>query len=656
MKKIVPYIVTIAIILVSPIVHAHQVCQIASLPRLFSSKENDDKKDMAAAYINYTTVSLARIEKLNNRIVFQQEYDYLKNNLSDEAYKGFEEVASTHNILLDNLNVLIINDKERELVQKWASEELSDAILSSADAALSQPWISTNIYSTIVTAAKTAAHAAIDYKLTKNKINRQLEKDLWAIEKGDLNTINKYLSDVKDMKSTLVEKKDLNDDMILGQKDAEKLVDATIIDNASLRLRTLLELPKNVSKQESVNNYAPYWYYLGDAYFRAAESLPKNSKDYQAYRNKGLENYEHYIAMMKHTPIFRTDPYMGQIYLDLLDYKNLSKNEKLNLIADARRILNDNGPAILLLAMKSYELGEDYNATVMLQNALTSDKIGCKDEMVLALSSYFPRYSSNKQLVSDVIKSIEKVQGLSLLPTLSFMSAYYKTTRSRDILQQIKDISVTADLSSWYNPMTYIRGRSADIRVNYSYGLNMKPETMTAYVIISSTKAMEDILSGTFTVPYAVTASEIKKIPYLKKDIEDNSSVSVNFLFKRISDKDYLFNDEIDLSDAQYSGLPEVLKNNLKDDDKKKLIKWWNNQKSGSSSPKAVAVTRQGVQTKNPSDMLKNICEVNFGKGSAIIIQADGSAECFLKYDLDEDTEKCMLSDLYFYGTHVRLK
>ena len=222
----------------------------------------DPQSILAINHLNHSISSLSNIIQYKNRSVLMEEYYSIVNNLTIEQLVGYPEVAQYRKKMLSQLQELIINDTEKQRVQKLTEKKMNRAIYESMSNALSQPWITTNPLSTAVTLVKTTAQSAIDYNIKTEQIKEEEDNQLWEIEKSDLRTLTDLRVEALDISVKLFERFILKENMRITENEADRLCQALQAQDVSERLRMLKELEGTLSM------HAPYWYHLGDTYMK----------------------------------------------------------------------------------------------------------------------------------------------------------------------------------------------------------------------------------------------------------------------------------------------------------------------------------------------------------------------------------------------------
>lgn len=516
--------------------------------------------ELAIAHLNHCIESLSKVITYKNRVVLMEEYYSIINNLTVEQLVGFSEIGEYRKLMLEKLNELIINETERDRVQRLTERKMKRVMMESVSNAIDQPWIAVNSFSTIITAAKTVAQAAIDYNIKTEEIEEMADQQMWEITKQDMRYLTQLRVQAIDISLKLFEKHNLKESMRITESDMEYLSQILQEKDNEKKLRML------ETKKESLQILPSYWYYLGDA-------LIKNNKI-----SKGLEAYAVYQQKYKATPLFRKDKISGLIALDILEYKKeLSIQQKIELISVVEKNLPDNGGAMIACALYAFEnINDPIKGVNLLIKCIDNNTITAKDEAITLLSIYIDKYKNNQRLLQVVQNSIANASSLEVNTYISFILNTANKVDMNQLWKGLDNIEVKANFSNdWFGD-----GYSMKDKFTITIPSRFRMDANWLGVLLE-TKDNENIkiASPDFFFTNTINKKDIlSKVDALKKNEEE-----LEYFFQKYPDDRLMFRSEIDLSNCEEGvGIPSSI--SISYEEAKYLKENWSNQKKNNSA------------------------------------------------------------------------
>ena len=271
--------------------------------------ESEEKYDpiQTALALNYAQMSICRIVTYNDRVVLDQEYDNIINNINLKKIKD-EEIMNLLQSLMDSLteSKLVAGDKEwlvkdyEKKVEKAVYDSFSNGAGLAAGAATAA------LTGNFAGAANNLTQVGMQYfnyqKMLEDQKD-QLEKSKWELEKETIEFLNYQRKKMLRTSWELIQRYDLPDEWRLTEKQINDYIEILKDDQIDRKLRKLKRI------ESEFQAYPPYWYYYG-------KTAQENSKPEMA-----LKFYNKYEEVRK--GIFRSDPFFSSACMNriaLLDY------------------------------------------------------------------------------------------------------------------------------------------------------------------------------------------------------------------------------------------------------------------------------------------------------------------------------------------------
>ena len=260
----------------------------------------DKNKELAIAHLNHTVTLIAKIKAFNDLSLLQDEFDEVINNLSIEGIVNFDEVSGLRQNMILELQKFIINETEKQRLDEKNERKQGRLLKEAAANALSGTYVTLNPYSLIANVGLASLRAGLDMSIKKDLLEEDLDDKKWNLTKSNLTGLSYLRSDYLDVSQKLFKQYGLKDNENLTERRSIMLADFFKTSNMELRLKKLL-YDKTVFE-----HYAPYWYFLGDAYQETGDIT------------NAVKSYEMYLKLYKLAPIYRIDKKSGVVQLRLL--------------------------------------------------------------------------------------------------------------------------------------------------------------------------------------------------------------------------------------------------------------------------------------------------------------------------------------------------
>ena len=302
------------------------------------AEDYDPQNTMLA--LNMAVVSVQRILAAKDRVILDQEYQNIINNLSLGNIRSDPEIMSLYEKLLDITSRKKLRSEETEYLRnaynaqekKSLSSALSDFGKSSA-AMIREDGSISAFFGSFSSLVSVSAASYFKYKSGGNNLQGSLEDNLYRLRNEDLADFNDMQKELLTSSWNLMNKYNLPDEYRLVQSSVEdfcKAVEQT--GNPSQKLRMLR------SMESDFRVYPPYWYYRA----KTAQECRDN--------DEAAKCYDKFEEVWR--PVLRRDPYM----LETAKYR-ISQ-----IVQDDTPNYEENKPVILALCqvMRENTMRDDW--------------------------------------------------------------------------------------------------------------------------------------------------------------------------------------------------------------------------------------------------------------------------------------------------------
>ncbi len=330
------------------------------------------KKSVSAAIImNYLHSSMYAITKYNDRVVLDQQYEDIINNINIRKIED-EEVVSLITHLMDTLSQFSLSDRERKFLRDEYEKNIENALIESfyrvsrnkKSANNSKNLVIDKILSMAtgggisiaVSSAINYGNVYFDYRHRRNEYKRKLDKTIWSLDRRAVEGINEIRKDFFVSYWKIMNKYDIPDGWRITEKQLGVLYEATSEINAEKRYRKLKRMKKHFDM------FPLYWVFMA--------SSAKDVGNVEDLRDAILHYEELDIGLL------RSNVYTGM----MLEFKTTLydvKNEKKELRRILNRIMTINGDdhnRKMFVALKYAQIGDVRKAVSIINENIDDGK------------------------------------------------------------------------------------------------------------------------------------------------------------------------------------------------------------------------------------------------------------------------------------------
>lgn len=380
----------------------------------------DSKARNAAMTLNYLHGSLNKIVLYNDKVVLEEEYNNIINNLNLTVIDD-EELVEVITYLMDTLTQFRLSEMDRAQFRKEYEEKLEAALTDSLSGLANIRG--SNPVELGINAVLNIGSAYFNYKKAQEGFKRGLEKSNYSLDKKaitDLNTIRKefILTYWEIMK-----RYNMPDNWRVSEKQFSRLINILKDTDGEKKYRQLLRM------KDELSVLPMYWYELS----LVARSL-----------NKKVDELK-YIAKFEKldNKLFRENTMYSLLLANKVSYLNVKTDKKLirNLLEKIYKVDSLNPNRKLYSAMKYIQIGDYEKADFLLTQNIDDHFIPSVSGR-LKVDLYL---KTNDKKFEKTITELLKKQNLSSGEYLYYLAKRPTKLLIKEINKEIKKIKI--DLS-----------------------------------------------------------------------------------------------------------------------------------------------------------------------------------------------------------------
>ena len=247
-----------------------------------NAEENYDPQNTMLA-LNMAIVSVHRILTTGDRIVLEQEYQNIINNLSLGNIENDKDMTALYRDLMGIISRKRLRDEEAKFFRSRYDQREQNLINHAISRIEAQ---GENFIGSLVVSCVSSYFA---YQAMKSDIAEDLRGELWQLTKEDITDCNNLQERLLNSSWNLLRQYNLPDNYLLVQRTLDDFYNAVNEKDPEKRFRMLRALERDFQV------YPPYWLYRG----KAAQELGENSEAHTCF--------ERFNEVWR--PVLRQDPY-----------------------------------------------------------------------------------------------------------------------------------------------------------------------------------------------------------------------------------------------------------------------------------------------------------------------------------------------------------
>ncbi len=401
----------------------------------------DQAKLQVLQSLNLIAVSLTHIITYNDKVVLDQEYNTIINNLNLSNIPDADIITLLQE-LMDLLTSSKIRDHDREYILTRFDKNIQNELKNRVRSRIFDTDLVLNPYAGILTAVLRTGSFYFNYRAQMDTYAKEKVEGKWAIEAKTMEGLNNFYKKLLKYSWDLMRRYNLPDEWRLNEKQLSDYTDILKEPDLDRRYRKLERI------ENSFQKFPPYWYYRG----QAAQEIGKNEAALDCFNKFQQINQK----------ILRKDPYAASVAM----CKTMLKVEESDpgvLKKDLDLILANSEDAdwgnILFVALQYERLGDPDTAGKLILRNLDNGHIAFIDtpDMIRAVG---PALLLNARpdvfnRIMDMVMKNNKVNNYDML-------WLYGKIRNSDILKKIQPefdrvLLQVAD-KSLLNPLNVFKG------------------------------------------------------------------------------------------------------------------------------------------------------------------------------------------------------
>ena len=512
--------------------------------------------------LNYCQVSISSIMTFNDKIILDNEYENIINNIDMEHITKDAEIKLLFNDLMDVLTAYKCREGDKEWAQKDYEKRVDDAIYSSLPSVQSV-FASANPYVILAAAVQQVGSGYFNYKRNLSQYQRERDKALWELSKDAMKELNVLHKSMFNAAWDMAEKYKFPERYRLTTEQIGKYIEITKIEDLDKRLEQL------EYRKDEFGAYPPFWYYYGrtahDLFDRYRTSDNDKAK---YYRQLALDGYAEFEKTFRR--ILRQDPFYSSVCMNrimLLDPVADKQRIRDDLAIICRESKHDN-PMIEFAALQYMAIGEYGEAKRLFRVLLAMDYQTAMNQRFLgdafiestdikAVHSYSDEMlKSDKTRMEDILYLVGRAKDTTIMNRLKEQIAEVRPDWSEDILGKAGEVTLQLPKRWFYD--------TVDISV--SYGTNKyscfinKAKTKDDMVIVPCDLTLDPFYfsGGGMRCPLLVNIADPSYVFKLLYNISiANETVEFGLLQVGFDDDFYNY------SDGQFTRIPPASKDSI---------------------------------------------------------------------------------------------
>jgi len=347
MKNIIVFTVIVYLSILNVLANETSSVEVNVLSEVTSNKNDvrNDKARNAVMALNYMHASLNKIITYNDKIILEDEYDNIINNLKLTAIED-SEIVDVITSLMDTLTNHKLSEMDKSQFQNEYEQKLDDSLsnaLSSINAGGFTPFhMAGNILLSL-------GSAYFDYQSTQNSAKKGLDKSMWKLKKDTIAILNFERKQFLRTYWKVMKRYDMPESWRITEEQFNNFVNTLKVNDPDIKQRRLLRMAKELAV------FPGFWYELSLIAHQNNDKVVENQafKKYEELNDSLLRHNSHYSLMLAN----QTTQYDARTQKDeiVLLLKKIQKVDSLNPVRK------------LFVAMKYHEIGNTPKALELIE-------------------------------------------------------------------------------------------------------------------------------------------------------------------------------------------------------------------------------------------------------------------------------------------------
>jgi TPR repeat protein len=362
-------------------------------PAEVSAEEEYDPQHTMLA-LNMAAVSIYQITSTGDRIILDQEYRNILNNLSIGNIEGDYEIIDLYEQILDIITYEKLRDEEAKRFDAAYERSVKNNMLRAASGIRAYGG---NLWSFVGSLLTSASASYFDYRFSKEEYQADLDESLWGLKRErilDLNDLRKQL-----LRSSwrLLRQYGLPDEYRVTEENL-KLFTLALEEPDPERALVMFD-----TLQKDFRAYPPFWYFYG----HAAQELGNNDLARQCYATFDKV----------HRKVLRRDPFLVEVCKNKIPLLNPYTEQEE--IRNCARLIGENSSPQdwlnnLIAGVQFYLLGEKEEAArYVRQNVAFQSELDLSSLLLEAMASGTLRKEALPEVLQKFVQTIPPAEKLA---------------------------------------------------------------------------------------------------------------------------------------------------------------------------------------------------------------------------------------------------
>lgn len=253
--------------------------------------------------LNAAVVSVNSVVTTGDRIVLDQEYKNIINNLKLGEIESDYSIVDLYRQLMDSITSSTLRDEEsKRFKQQYDSLQKRSLVRSMMSVRAYGGSITSFLGSLLVSGVS----AYFGYQDQKTEIRSQLDESLWRLEREKIEDFNRLQKELLNASWTLLRQYNIPDEYRITQDNLQNYMKAIQEEEKSRAVRMFKRL------ERVFGMYPPFWYHFGAAAYSSGDLK---------LAEKCFDEFEKIWR-----PVLRRDPYL----VSVIKYRIVMKGESLS--------------------------------------------------------------------------------------------------------------------------------------------------------------------------------------------------------------------------------------------------------------------------------------------------------------------------------------
>jgi len=383
--------------------------------------ENKNAKNAAIA-LNHMHASLNKIVIYNDKIVLEEEYDNIINNINLTAIED-REIISVITNLMDTLTAFKLTEMEKEQFQREYEDKLENSLTDALSVISANGMNPIQMGTNLIVSA---GGAYMNYHNQQKSAKKDLDKAKWELEKDSIVELNDIRKEFLVTYWEIMQRYDMPDKWRITEKQFTRFINILKEQNDKKKFRQLLRM------KEELAVLPTFWYELS--------LIAHKNKDKEAELN-AISEYE-----MLNDTILRHNTYYSLMLANKTSYMS-HENQESEIEEELEKIsiVDPLNPERKLFLAMSYHMIGDIDKAETLLNENIDDNFLPVVSKKLKLKLFIK--DDNVDKYNDTISELLEQQNLTAVESLSFLGERPVSELITEIEEEVKKINIIVEKS-----------------------------------------------------------------------------------------------------------------------------------------------------------------------------------------------------------------